>query len=290
MSRNPPPSSPRGGPAGREFRRADEGDPRQPAGERQHPVQRFSRQPGGDEIHRDPQGPLGTRPRTAIRRRSSSRTASRSTRWSTSRTRRFRSGTSGSTGRKSRCASSGTPTTCLQRLADRIPGRWTRASSWCRVDAQRGVRARYVKVPLGRRPVQVHRRPPGQRTAERATARSGSSFDADHRGYVRVDNRLLQNASSAISRRRGGDLVFSRTGELLGIMVNSDYCAPAAGLHAHGDDSGRRGEGGSEYERDARPSLSARVQQMPIELQQGRGLRRRVPGGHLPRCGRMSSG
>jgi hypothetical protein len=43
-------------------------------------------------------------------------------------------------------------------------------------------------------------------------------------GFVRVDNRLFKRLFGDFSPTRG-DLVFSKAGELLGVMVNSDYCA-----------------------------------------------------------------
>jgi hypothetical protein len=49
-------------------------------------------------------------------------------------------------------------------------------------------------------------------------------LDASQPGYVRVDNRVVRRLFGDFSPSRG-DLVLSRTGELLGIMVNSDYCA-----------------------------------------------------------------
>lgn len=49
-------------------------------------------------------------------------------------------------------------------------------------------------------------------------------LDAAQTGYVRVDNRLVKRLFGDFSPSRG-DLVFSKTGELLGIMVNNDYCA-----------------------------------------------------------------
>ncbi len=93
----------------------------------------------------------------------------------------------------------------------------------------------------------------------------GFKLDADHRGYVRVDNRLFKRLFGDFAPSRG-DLVFSRTGELLGIMVNSDYCAllrdftPMVTIPA--------GEEKAAPNTSAMlDSLSARVQQMPIELQ-----------------------
>jgi hypothetical protein len=48
--------------------------------------------------------------------------------------------------------------------------------------------------------------------------------DASHPGYVRVENRFFKRLFGDFAPS-AGDLVFSHTGELLGIMVNSDYCA-----------------------------------------------------------------
>jgi hypothetical protein len=49
-------------------------------------------------------------------------------------------------------------------------------------------------------------------------------LDPAQPGYVRVDNRLFKRLFGDFAPSRG-DLVFSHTGELLGIMVNNDYCA-----------------------------------------------------------------
>ncbi len=48
-------------------------------------------------------------------------------------------------------------------------------------------------------------------------------LDAAHPGYVRVDNRFFKRLFGDFSPARG-DLVFSQSGEFLGLMVNSDYC------------------------------------------------------------------
>jgi len=93
----------------------------------------------------------------------------------------------------------------------------------------------------------------------------GFKLDAGHRGYVRVDNRLFKRLFGDFAPSRG-DLVFSRSGELLGIMVNSDYCVllgdftPMVTLFA-GDDKRSQHTGG------LLDSISARVLQMPAELQ-----------------------
>jgi hypothetical protein len=52
----------------------------------------------------------------------------------------------------------------------------------------------------------------------------GFKLDASQRGYVQVDNRFFKRLFGDFAPSRG-DLVLSKTGELLGIMVNSDYCA-----------------------------------------------------------------
>ena len=49
-------------------------------------------------------------------------------------------------------------------------------------------------------------------------------LDPANPAYVRMDNRLVRRLFGDFSPSRG-DLVMSRTGELLGIMVNDDYCA-----------------------------------------------------------------
>jgi hypothetical protein len=41
---------------------------------------------------------------------------------------------------------------------------------------------------------------------------------------VKLDNRIVTRLFGEISPKRG-DLVFSKTGELIGMMVNSEYCA-----------------------------------------------------------------
>jgi predicted nuclease with TOPRIM domain len=52
----------------------------------------------------------------------------------------------------------------------------------------------------------------------------GFKLDPSDPNFVRVDNRLFRRLAGDFSPKRG-DLVFSKTGELLGIMVNNDYCA-----------------------------------------------------------------
>ncbi len=48
-------------------------------------------------------------------------------------------------------------------------------------------------------------------------------LDSDEPSYVRMDNRLMKRLFGDFATS-SGDLVLSKTGELLGIMVNRDYC------------------------------------------------------------------
>ena len=52
----------------------------------------------------------------------------------------------------------------------------------------------------------------------------GFKLDPAEPNFVRVDNRFFKRLLGDFAPKRG-DLVFAKTGELLGIMVNSDYCA-----------------------------------------------------------------
>jgi hypothetical protein len=92
----------------------------------------------------------------------------------------------------------------------------------------------------------------------------GFKLDAAHPGYVRVDNRLFKRLFGDFATSRG-DLVFSKTGELLGIMVNSDYCVllgdftPMTTIAA--------GDVKDLHTGSMLDTLSARVMAMPPELQ-----------------------
>lgn len=52
----------------------------------------------------------------------------------------------------------------------------------------------------------------------------GFKLDVSEAGYVRVDNQFFKRLMGDF-RPKQGDIVLSKTGELLGIMVNNDYCA-----------------------------------------------------------------
>ncbi|MDP3072495.1 MAG: hypothetical protein Q8N18_19535 [Opitutaceae bacterium] len=93
----------------------------------------------------------------------------------------------------------------------------------------------------------------------------GFKLDPTEPGFVRVDNRFFNRLFGDFSPKRG-DLVFAKSGEILGIMVNSDYCAllknfapqksitPAADLKAQGT--------GQLFD-----SLIGRLRAMPLKLQ-----------------------
>lgn len=90
-------------------------------------------------------------------------------------------------------------------------------------------------------------------------------LDPNNRSYVKVENRLFKRLFGDFAPSRG-DLVLSKTGELLGVMVNSDYCAvinnflPARTLKTGNDVS-------AEKSSLVINELSARVRALPLPLQ-----------------------
>jgi hypothetical protein len=90
-------------------------------------------------------------------------------------------------------------------------------------------------------------------------------LDPTNPSYVRMDNRLVRRLFGDFAPSRG-DLVLSKTGELLGIMVNSDYCAlvtnflPAQTIRT-GDDLATRPTG------DQFTDLIKRLHRLPMRLQ-----------------------
>jgi hypothetical protein len=83
--------------------------------------------------------------------------------------------------------------------------------------------------------------------------------------YLKIDRNVLKGLFGKFNPSKG-DLVFSRTGQLLGIMVNSTYCLmirnfdPAATLQ-FGQDVRQQRTGGT------LAALYAQVSQMPAKLQ-----------------------
>ncbi|MEO6874308.1 MAG: hypothetical protein ABI222_05755 [Opitutaceae bacterium] len=93
----------------------------------------------------------------------------------------------------------------------------------------------------------------------------GFKLDASQPGYVRVDNRFLKRLTADFAPSRG-DLVLSKTGELLGIMVNSDYCALVNNFLPYktlstGDDVK------AQHTATLLNDLAARVHSLPLKLQ-----------------------
>lgn len=93
----------------------------------------------------------------------------------------------------------------------------------------------------------------------------GFKLDPTESHFVRVDNRLFKRVFGDFAPKRG-DLVFAKTGELLGIMVNSDFCALLKDFSAlqairPGPDL-RAQSTGALFEQ-----LGARVRALPLKLQ-----------------------
>jgi len=93
----------------------------------------------------------------------------------------------------------------------------------------------------------------------------GFKLDPTEPRFVRVDNRLFKRLFGDFAPKRG-DLVLAKTGELLGIMVNNDYCAVLKEFAAvktirSGADIREQATGALFDE------LIARVRAMPIKLQ-----------------------
>jgi hypothetical protein len=90
-------------------------------------------------------------------------------------------------------------------------------------------------------------------------------IDAANPGYVLVDNRIVTRLFGEIAPKRG-DLMFSKQGDLIGIMVNNDYCAVLSSFRASqtfkaGDDVTQPKTGLQFSE------LAARLQRLPTKLQ-----------------------
>jgi hypothetical protein len=89
-------------------------------------------------------------------------------------------------------------------------------------------------------------------------------LDAAHPNFVRMDNRLIKLITGEFTPSRG-DLVFSKTGEVLGIMVSSDYCAvlgsftPARSLQL--------GDTSSQPVERILTELAAKLETMPFRMQ-----------------------
>jgi X-X-X-Leu-X-X-Gly heptad repeat protein len=90
-------------------------------------------------------------------------------------------------------------------------------------------------------------------------------LDAQTPQYVRMDNRLIKHLTGDFTPS-SGDLVFSKTGELIGIMVTSNYCAvidnflPAKTIKTGASTLDQHTSGILAY-------LNARLQLLPSRLQ-----------------------
>ncbi|MBI3886871.1 MAG: hypothetical protein HY302_14255 [Opitutae bacterium] len=90
-------------------------------------------------------------------------------------------------------------------------------------------------------------------------------IDAANPGYVKLDNRIVTRLFGEFSPKRG-DLVFSKSGDLIGMMVNNDYCAVLGDFRAAhtltaGDDVVQPKTGATFAD------LAARWQRLPFKLQ-----------------------
>ena len=90
-------------------------------------------------------------------------------------------------------------------------------------------------------------------------------IDAANPGYVKLDNRIVTRLFGEFSPKRG-DLVFSKSGDLIGMMVNNDYCAVlgdfrVAHMLSAGDDVQQPKTG------PVFADLAARYQRLPFKLQ-----------------------
>jgi X-X-X-Leu-X-X-Gly heptad repeat protein len=93
----------------------------------------------------------------------------------------------------------------------------------------------------------------------------GFKLDPAQPGFVRVDNRLFKRLFGDFAPKRG-DLVFSKTGEFLGLMVNNDYCAVVKDFGAFktitpGPDIKEQATGATLN------AIVARVRSLPLQLQ-----------------------
>lgn len=85
-------------------------------------------------------------------------------------------------------------------------------------------------------------------------------------GYVKMRNRILSRVLQGEFSPSTGDIVLSKTGEFLGIMVNPDYCAVPASFEAlpgYAFDE----KTGTDMVRNRLVELGTRVGRLPVALQ-----------------------
>lgn len=90
-------------------------------------------------------------------------------------------------------------------------------------------------------------------------------IDVSNPGYVKLDNRVVTRLFGEFSPKRG-DLVFSKSGDLIGMMVNNDYCSVLGDFRAAHSLSA--GENVVQQKTGATfADLAARWQRLPFKLQ-----------------------
>lgn len=90
-------------------------------------------------------------------------------------------------------------------------------------------------------------------------------IDAANPGYVQVDNRIVTRLFGEFSPKRG-DLMFSKQGDLIGIMVNNSFCAVLTGFRP--SQTVKAGENVTQPKTGAIfADLAARLQRLPTKLQ-----------------------
>ena len=90
-------------------------------------------------------------------------------------------------------------------------------------------------------------------------------IDASNPGYVQVDNRIVTRLFGEFAPK-SGDLMFSKQGDLIGIMVNNGYCAVLSNFRAAQTFS--TGEGVAQSKTGpAFADLATRLQRLPMKLQ-----------------------
>jgi X-X-X-Leu-X-X-Gly heptad repeat protein len=137
---------------------------------------------------------------------------------------------------------------------------------------------RVVIVPVGRQPtgsteIKIYStaRNPFKFTEAVLISRGGKYYgevefklDARTPDYVRMKNRLFSRMFGEFSPS-AGDLVLSKTGEFLGIMVNSDYCAVVKSFETHPSDNFDESTMAAQM-RSKLEELRTRIDKLPFAL------------------------
>jgi predicted nuclease with TOPRIM domain len=89
-------------------------------------------------------------------------------------------------------------------------------------------------------------------------------IDQENPSYVKLDNRIATRLFGEIAPKRG-DLVFAQTGDLVGIMVNSDYCALLGNFTAA--HTLRTGDNLQPVTKTILTDLQSRWSRLPLKLQ-----------------------